>query len=65
MKTKIICAGATISFFTKDRVSINKFKDMFFLGLLTHIIFKPNIYFPRYLKAFRFFKIVYGEKIII
>ena len=57
MKTKIICAGAAISFFTKDQVPINKFLDMFFLGWLTHIIFKPNIYFSRYAKAFQLFKL--------
>ncbi len=65
METKIICTGAAISFFTKDQAPINKFLDKFFLGWLTRIIYKPAIYLPRYLKAFRLFKIVYGEKIII
>ena len=65
MKTKIICTGAAISFFTKDQAPINKFLDTFFLGWLTRIIFKPSIYLPRYLKAFQLFKIVLKEKIII
>ena len=65
MKTKIICTGAAISFFTKDQAPINRIIDRFFLGWLTRIIFKPSIYLPRYLKAFKLFKIVFMEKIII
>ena len=64
-KTKIICTGAAISFFTKDQAPINRLLDIFFLGWVTRIIFKPSIYLPRYLKAFKLFQIVYKEKIII
>ena len=64
-KTKIICTGAAISFFTKDQAPINRVIDKFFLGWLTRIIFKPSIYLPRYLKAFKLFKIVFMEKIVI
>ena len=64
-KTKIICTGAAISFFTKDQAPINELLDKFFLGWLTRIIFKPNIFFPRYFKAFKLFKIVFMENIII
>tara|TARA_B100000925_G_scaffold291868_1_gene282053 strand:+ start:4041 stop:4772 length:732 start_codon:yes stop_codon:yes gene_type:complete len=65
MKTKIICTGAAISFFTKDQAPINRIIDKFFLGWLTRIIFNPRIYLPRYLKAFKLFKIVFMEKIVI
>jgi len=64
-KTKIICTGAAISFFTGDQAPINKTLDKFFLGWLTRILFRPDIYIPRYLKAFKLFNIVLKEKIVI
>lgn len=65
LKTKIICTGAAISFFTKDQAPINMILDKFYLGWLTRIIFKPNIFLPRYLKSLNLFKIVLREKIDI
>jgi N-acetylglucosaminyldiphosphoundecaprenol N-acetyl-beta-D-mannosaminyltransferase len=62
-KTKIICTGAAISFFTGDQAPINKTLDKFFLGWLTRILFKPYIYIPRYFKAFKLLHIVLNERI--
>ena len=53
-KTKIICTGAAISFFTKDQAPINQIFDRFFLGWLIRILFKPGVYLPRYLKDYKF-----------
>ena len=64
-KTKIICTGAAISFFTKDQAPINQIFDKFFLGWLIRILFKPSVFLPRYLKSFKLFQIVLNEKIII
>tara|TARA_B100001093_G_scaffold520448_1_gene616051 strand:+ start:532 stop:1263 length:732 start_codon:yes stop_codon:yes gene_type:complete len=64
-KTKIICTGAAISFFTKDQAPINSLLDKFFLGWLTRIIFNSRTYFPRYFKALKLLKIVLKEKIVI
>ena len=40
-KTRIICTGAAISFFTGDQAPINDFIDKFYLGWLVRIIFNP------------------------
>ena len=64
-KTKIICTGAAISFFTKDQAPINQIFDRFFLGWLIRILFKPGVFLPRYLKAFKLFKLVLSEKITV
>ena len=64
-KTKIICTGAAISFFTKDQAPINQFIDKVYLGWLIRILFQPIIFFPRYIKAIKLFGIVLKEKIII
>ena len=64
-KTKIICTGAAISFFTKDQAPINQIFDKFFLGWFIRILFKPSVFLPRYLKSFKLFQIVLNEKIII
>jgi len=64
-KTKIICTGAAISFFTKDQAPINQIFDKFFLGWLIRILFKPSVFLPRYLKSFKLFQIVLSEKINI
>ena len=64
-KTKIICTGAAISFFTKDQAPINKIFDRFFLGWLIRILFKPGVFLLRYLKAFKLLKLVLNEKIIV
>lgn len=63
LKTKIICTGAAISFFTKDQAPINTILDKLFLGWLIRIVFKPKVFFPRYLKSLKLFKMVLWEKI--
>lgn len=65
LKTKIVCTGAAISFFTRDQAPINIILDKFYLGWLIRIIFKPNVFLPRYLKSLNLFKIVLREKINI
>ena len=65
LDTKIVCTGAAISFFTRDQAPINMILDKFYLGWLTRIIFKHNIFLPRYLKSLNLFKIVLREKIDI
>ena len=52
-KPAIICSGAAISFFTKQQAPINIFFDKIYLGWLIRIIFKPSIFLPRYLSAFK------------
>ena len=56
-KTSIICTGAAISFFTGNQAPIGQYIDKFFLGWLVRIFFKPQIFFKRYLKTFKFIKI--------
>ena len=52
-KPAIICSGAAISFFTKQQAPINIFFDKIYLGWLIRIIYKPSIFLPRYLSAFK------------
>lgn len=56
-KTSIICTGGAISFFTGGQAPIGRYIDKFFLGWFVRIIFKPQIFFTRYLKTFKFIKI--------
>jgi N-acetylglucosaminyldiphosphoundecaprenol N-acetyl-beta-D-mannosaminyltransferase len=65
IKTKIICTGGAISFFTKDQAPINQILDKLFLGWLIRILFNPIVFLPRYLKSFKLFKIVLKEKITV
>ncbi len=52
-KPIIICSGAAISFFTKQQAPISIFFDKIYLGWLIRIIFKPLVFLPRYLSAFK------------
>ena len=61
-KTSIICTGGAISFFTGDQAPIGQYIDKFFLGWFMRIIFKPQIFFKRYLKTFKFIKIFFKYK---
>lgn len=61
-KTSIICTGAAISFFTGDQAPIGRYIDKFFLGWLVRIFFKPQIFFKRYFKTFKFIKIFFKYK---
>lgn len=64
-KLSIICSGAAISFINKTQAPINNFYDKIYLGWLIRIIFNPNVFFLRYLKAFKLFFLVFRNKIII
>ena len=61
----IICSGAAIAFLNKTQAPINDFYDKIYLGWLMRIIFKPNIFLVRYLKAFKLFFLVLKSKIIV
>lgn len=63
VKTTIICTGAALSFFTGDQAPILKIIDKFYLGWLTRIIFKPQLFLLRYIKSFKLFFIVKNSKI--
>jgi len=58
-KSKIICTGAAISFFTGEQAPIKSFFDYFYLGWLVRIIFNPKIFFIRYFRAINLFRMVY------
>lgn len=50
-KPKIICTGGAISYFTGDQAPITDFIDNYYLGWFFRILFKPKVFFPRYLSA--------------
>tara|TARA_B100002019_G_C21251123_1_gene591200 strand:- start:327 stop:1064 length:738 start_codon:yes stop_codon:yes gene_type:complete len=62
---RIFCTGAAISFFSGDQAPINKFLDRIFLGWLIRILYKPSVFFSRYLLAIKLIFIVLNEKIKI
>ena len=64
-KTKIICTGAAISFFTGDQAPNNDFIDRFHLGWLLRIIFNPKRFLLRYISTLRLFAIVLSNKISV
>ena len=57
-KSRIICTGAAISFFTGDQAPINDLIDKFYLGWLVRIIFNPLQFYKRYLYALKLINIV-------
>ena len=63
-KPTIICTGAAIAYFTKDQASINNFIDRIYLGWLVRIFYKPKIFLPRYLSAFKLFFLVLNNNVI-
>ena len=64
-KPSIFCTGAAISYFTKEQAPINDFVDNINLGWLIRILYKPNIFLPRYISSFRLFLIVIKNKVKI
>ncbi len=60
-KSRIICTGAAISFFTGDQAPINDFIDKFYLGWLVRIIFNPLHFYKRILYALKLVNIVRKE----
>ena len=57
-KTRIICTGAAISFFTGDQAPINDFIDKLYLGWLLRLIYNPSTFLKRYIYALKLYKIV-------
>ena len=64
-KPSIFCTGAAISYFSKEQAPINNFVDNINLGWLIRILYKPNIFLPRYIFAFRLFFLVIKNKVKI
>ena len=60
----ILCTGAALAFLSGEQVHIPKWADQLYLGWFFRCFFKPNLYIPRYAKAFRliFMLLKYGEK---
>jgi len=58
-KSKIICTGGAISYFTKDQAPINDTIDKMYLGWFFRLILNPLIFVPRLFNAFPlFFKVL-------
>ena len=57
--------SSLIAFLNKTQAPINDFYDKIYLGWLIRIIFKPNIFLKRYLKAFKLFFLVLKNKVTI
>lgn len=55
--SSIICSGAALSFFTKSQAPINSLTDKLYMGWFLRCVFKPKIFIPRYIKAFKFIKV--------
>lgn len=64
-KTRIICTGAAISFFTGDQAPINDLIDKLYLGWLLRLIYNPFTFFKRYLYALKLFRIVYKNSVYL
>ena len=61
-KTKIFCTGGAISFFTGDQAPIGNIIDKLFLGWLVRIIYNPQIFLLRYIKALNLIRIFFKYK---
>jgi N-acetylglucosaminyldiphosphoundecaprenol N-acetyl-beta-D-mannosaminyltransferase len=62
-KPSIICSGAAIAYFTKQQAPLTNFLDNIYLGWLVRVIFNPIVFFPRYLKAFKLFFLVWNDDV--
>ena len=62
LKTRIICTGSAISFFTKDQVQINDFIDNNYIGWLVRLIRNPITFSIRLIFALKLVKIVLNGK---
>ncbi len=58
-KVSIICTGAAIAFETGQQARLPVWVDRFYLGWLARILQNPNLYFIRFLKAFRLIYVFY------
>jgi len=61
----IICTGAAISFLTGAQANISPLIDKLYLGWLWRCIKNPCVFVPRYLSAFRLFKLILRAEVII
>lgn len=63
-ESSIICTGAALAFLSGQQVKIPNWADYLFSGWIFRCIYRPKIYLPRYLKAFRLFYLLfrYGKK---
>jgi N-acetylglucosaminyldiphosphoundecaprenol N-acetyl-beta-D-mannosaminyltransferase len=49
----IFCTGAALAFLSGQQANIPRWADSLYLGWLLRCVHRPNIFIPRYLKAFR------------
>ena len=49
----IFCTGAALAFLSGEQANIPRWADSLYLGWLLRCVHRPNIFIPRYLKAFR------------
>ena len=64
-KSKIICTGGAISYFTKDQAPINDIIDKLYLGWFFRLLFNPIVFIPRLLKSLSLFFKVLKDKVEI
>ena len=64
-KSKIICTGGAISYFTKDQAPINDTIDKMYLGWLLRLLVNPLVFVPRLFKALPLFFKILKDKVEI
>ena len=64
-KSKVICTGGAISYFTKDQAPINDTIDKLYLGWFFRLLFNPFVFIPRLTKSFSLFFKVLKDKVEI
>ena len=64
-KSKVICTGGAISYFTKDQAPINDMIDKLYLGWFYRLLFNPIVFIPRLLKSLSLFFKVLKDKVEI
>ena len=64
-KSKIICTGGAISYFTKDQAPINDMIDKLYLGWFFRLLFNPMVFIPRLSKSLSLFFKVLKDKVEI
>ena len=64
-KSKVICTGGAISYFTKDQAPINDMIDKLYLGWFFRLLFNPIVFIPRLLKSLSLFFKVLKDKVEI
>ena len=64
-KSKIICTGGAISYFTRDQAPINDTIDKMYLGWFFRLLLNPSIFIPRLFKALPLFFKILKDKVEI